>query len=361
MSKLKKKILAFFTIIFIIEIVSFSISKINLLEISHTPKFYLDKGYIPNDEWWIEDKEWGAWHKNSASTILKKSCFNTTFTSNEIGARDDSFSTNNEDDIILIGDSFAEGYGVNLKNTSQKFIENLTNRNILNFGVSRNFGPVQYSIIYQNLAKNFKHKTIIIYLLPDNDFGENDYSNWQGSKRYRPYYKLISKNSYKIFIPEESIKNYKSNTKKIKKIFKDYLWVSNLFINIDYNYRIYRSKKKNSFNNFSGYFDSSLEQQNAAIYFLNKIIDNTSANIILVSIPRLIDYNRFENNSDLSNVHWNNYFVNKDISNKNFKFIDLIKHKPLKLNEIFLKCDGHWSAFGNRWAAEIISKHLNTK
>ena len=42
--------------------------------------------------------------------------------------------------------------------------------------------------------------------MPDNDFGENDYSNWKGSKRYRPYYKKTSKNNYEIFIPEKSIK-----------------------------------------------------------------------------------------------------------------------------------------------------------
>ena len=74
---------------------------------------------------------------------------------------------------------------------------------MLNFGVSRNFGPVQYSVIYERLAKDFEHKTVIIYLLPDNDFGENDYSNWRGSKRHRPYYKFIDDNSYEIFIHKE--------------------------------------------------------------------------------------------------------------------------------------------------------------
>jgi len=361
MFRIKKFLFIFFTILFLIELISFSFFKLNLLEVSHTPKLYLNKDYIPNDEWWIEDKEWGAWHKNSSSTIHKRSCFNVIYNSNEIGARDDSFTNNNDDDIVMLGDSFAEGYGVNLKNTSQKFIEEFTNRQVLNFGVSRNFGPVQYSVIYQNLAKKFKHKTLIIYFLPSNDFGENDYSNWQGTKRYRPYYKFISKNKYEIFIPKQSIKNYKSGTKKFKKILKDYLWTSNLFININYNYKIYRNKKKNLYDNFSGYFDSSIDQQKAVIYFLNKIIDNTSANVILVSIPRLLDYYRFESNSDLSDVYWNNYFINKDISNKNFKFIDLIKHKPARLDEIYLKCDGHWSPLGNLWAAKIISNYLNKK
>jgi len=341
-----------------LEIVSFVFFKLNLLEISHTPKIYLDKDFIPNDEWWTEEEKWGAWHKYKSATTQKRSCYDVVYRSNEVGARDDTFADNNNN-IILLGDSFAEGYGVNIENTSQKYIEEFTNRSVLNFGVSRHFGPVQYSIIYENLAKNFSHKTIIIYLLPDNDFGENDFTNWAESKRYRPYYKFTSNNSYEVFIPDHAIKNYMSNTKKLKKILKDYFWTSNLFININYNYRIYRSNKKKMPKNFSGYFDSDIKQQKAAIYFLNKIIDNAKSNVVLVSIPRPNDLNRLKKGSDLSAVYWNKYFINKDISNTNFKFVDLINYLPENIENIYLKCDGHWSPKGNYWAAKIISDFIS--
>ena len=113
-----------------------------------------------------------------------------------------------------------------------------------------------------------------------------------------------------------------------------------------------------SLSDFSGYFDSSIEQQKAVIYFLDKIINNVSVNVILVSVPRLLDYERLNNGSKLSDVFWNNYYVNKDISNNNFKFIDLINYKTDNLDEIFLKCGGHWSPKGNFWAAEIIASYL---
>ncbi len=49
------------------------------------------------------------------------------------------------------------------------------------------------------MAKNYKHNKLIIYFLPSNDFSENDYSNWKGSKRYRPYkIGFISKEKSKI-------------------------------------------------------------------------------------------------------------------------------------------------------------------
>ena len=79
------------------------------------------------------------------------------------------------------------------------------------------------------------------------------------------------------------------------------------------------------------------------------------AKVFLVSIPRMTDFKKYQNNPNVNKTYWNNYFSTKDLNNTNFKFIDLIKFKPKLLNEIFLECDGHWSPKGNLWAAKIIS------
>ena len=65
----------------------------------------------------------GTWHKSNYSTIHKKKCFSVSYSSNEIGARDSSFKDIKilDNNIFLIGDSFAEGYGVNIENTAQYF------------------------------------------------------------------------------------------------------------------------------------------------------------------------------------------------------------------------------------------------
>ena len=159
---INKLILSIFTI-FLIELISYSFYKFDLLEISHKPKFYLTNNEIPNDEWWTEENIWGAWHVKNSKTRQIRSCYDATYISNEVGARDESFLLNKSNDIVLIGDSFAEGYGVNLDNTSQKYIEDFTGFNVLNFGVSKNFGIVQYYQIYTNFAKNYKHNKLIIF------------------------------------------------------------------------------------------------------------------------------------------------------------------------------------------------------
>ena len=361
MKNIKNNFFLIFFLIFLFEIISYGFYKFNLLEISHKPKFYLSDNQVSNDEWWTEENIWGAWHINNSKTRQKRSCYDATYISNEVGARDDSFLINSPNDVILLGDSFAEVYGVNLSHTSQKFIEDLTGLNVLNFGVSKNFGIVQYFQIYKNFAKNYNHNKLIIFFLPNNDFSENDYDNWQGSKRYRPYFKKISDNDYKIFIPDNAVKNYKSKTKKIKKIFKDYFWSSGLFINLNYNYKIYRTKKKYGKDTFSGYFDSKLDQQKAAIHFIRKIINEANIETYLVSIPRLQDFAKLDKGENLEEIFWIKSLNTMSQNIKNFTFIDLIKHPISNLENLYLKCDGHWTAEGNRWAAEIISKKLINK
>ena len=88
---------------------------------------------------------------------------------------------------------------------------------------------------------------------------------------------------------------------------------------------------------------------------LDKIINDSNKKIFLVSIPRLQDY--YEN-KNINNVYWHNYYKLKDENTSNFKFINLIEYPPKNLENIYLKCDGHWSPDGNKWAAEIISEKL---
>ena len=103
MNKLKNFSILIFFLFFIFEILSYGFFKLNILPISHKPKIYLPSNEIPNDEWWTEESEWGAWHKNNSVTRQIRSCYDALYSSNEIGARDTSFVNNNDNDIILIG------------------------------------------------------------------------------------------------------------------------------------------------------------------------------------------------------------------------------------------------------------------
>src|SRR6267142_690591 len=78
---------------------------------------------------------------------------------------------------------------------------------------SQTFGPVQYLLVYETLAKKFAHDVVLVGFLPENDFTD---SNWEiGQKafynRYRPYfvgadgnYELVHFNKAYFDVPQTS-------------------------------------------------------------------------------------------------------------------------------------------------------------
>ena len=122
----KDSAIVFALTIFFFELASFLATKSNLFLINETPTVY-NSSYIANvpDEIFgrKEDDVWGAWHKKNSSLSQTSPCFDITMNFNEIGARDSSFNNIYGNSVILLGDSFAEGWGVRLEDTSQYLIE----------------------------------------------------------------------------------------------------------------------------------------------------------------------------------------------------------------------------------------------
>ena len=113
----KKNLLIFFYIVLLTEFFSFLFSKLELLTYNETPNIYLkNKNFYPDDKWRNEKNEWGAWHINNSKINHVKSCWNVTYESNSIGARDNEFNKKSKKErSIVLGDSMGEGVGLDLK------------------------------------------------------------------------------------------------------------------------------------------------------------------------------------------------------------------------------------------------------
>ncbi|TAE96796.1 MAG: hypothetical protein EAZ80_08125, partial [Runella slithyformis] len=110
---------------------------------------------------------------------------------NAFGARDKQRSTHKSSTkkrIIVIGDSFVEGY---MLDTAQRFtnlMERATNCEHLNIAINGT-GLITYFLEYKYLAKRFEHDVVMIGILPANDFevhSENDEMSLFDSPIYRP-------------------------------------------------------------------------------------------------------------------------------------------------------------------------------
>ena len=327
-------------------------------------------------KWRTEKEEWGAWHKPNYSDRASKECFDVNYQSNSQGARDDEFIISKRDIGFLIGDSFAEGFGVNKEFILDSKIESLSKLNIFNLGSDHGFGPVQYSLIYKNFAKKYPHKVLIITFLPANDFNDNDPVEMyydSNNKRYRPYYKLIRNGKYDIQYPPNAIKTddiYPQHRElerekiNITKFLKKYLSKYSYF------YRVFGSFKHlqqvGFFDEFKtqGFFNHTEDQVNAANYFIENIIKDSLKydveKVVLFAIPLKLESIYYLNKKPpLPN--WINKFKSLEKKYESFKFINGLEFIPNDTNEIenlYLSCDGNWSKEGHSWAGKIIFEEI---
>lgn len=376
--KVKKKyFLIIFSLFVFFEFFSFVFSKLNLLVFNDTPIIYVKNKKNIIDNYWTEKEIWGAWHEKNFFTTHKKNCFEVNYKTNEVGARDNSFQElKHQNNIILLGDSFAEGYGVDKNEMFEVKIENNLKKNVLNFSSSKDFGLIQYFILYEHLARNYQHDTIIISFLPNNDFKDNDYIYYKNNKfdfvnnnkRHRPYYKKID-NEYKIIYPS----NFKKVEQKFINFFEKYFWSSNTLRTIKFLYISEKTKNikkelmnnekmqnKNSFH-ITDYYFTPLYQQEAIIFFIKKFVEKYSnKKIILFTIPLYEDYEIIKNEDYREKIYWWSNLKQLEKNYNNFYFLDLFDYANDEYNEFFFpnKCDGHWNSKGNKWAGEVISNYL---
>ncbi len=374
---LRNILFSFFCGLITLELGAFLFSKNELLIFNSAPSLYSGQKDTTSS-WRSENSNWGAWHLPDGKGKAISGCFNVDYISNEVGARDDSFNTISIDpsnNIILLGDSFAEGVGVPIEQTSHSILEKELDKNFLNFGSSYNFGPLQYKIIYRDLASKFVHNKVVIFFLPANDFTDNDYDYWnqigvntlgveKGKERHRPYYKRDQfLGSY--FYPENTsnavnIFEARGKEGKIKDFIGSYFWTTNILKTIRSLYYSQNISWDDETLDYSGYFEATTFQQRNVMSSIKEIILLAEdKEVVVVSIPTAPDYWKFlSDNRNPKDMYWHQTLTELEKKEANFRFIDLIYEPVDNYKELFHSCDGHWSEFGNKWVAEALKSKI---
>jgi hypothetical protein len=351
--------LSLFMLFFATELFSFFSYKYSILPINIGPSYLINNGI----KWRNENSPWGAWHKKNYTDKNTKSCFDVTYKTNNLGARDviDYDQNLSSNSIILIGDSFAEGYGVSINNSFAKWLEKFTGKTILNFGTAGSFGPVQQEIIYRKLANPLPHSELIQFFLPANDFTESSIKYWQNDlHRYRPYFKKNSSGNYSIIYPEQAVKSQDFDIKNQPNTWIEKVARMTFSLNIYRNLKLLLNKyeKRQVKSNYDSYFFNDNETIKGTLFFVDKLLKHASnlTKRTLVIIPALIDMDKISEGKNYQDLNW--YRTIKTITkNTDTQLIDLAEHIPLdNYKKLFFDCDHHWSPEGNKWAAKVVKE-----
>ena len=326
-----KKILIFISIFVILfEITSIIFTKLELFLFNETPKY----SFETNKKDWKElDENGNKWHKKNHKAQHISRCFDVEYAYNNIGARDyNNYDTNDlQKSIMLIGDSFAEGYGVEIDEIFAKIVEKKIDKKVLNFGVSGS-NPREHISKYINDGSNYNFDELIYFFLPNNDFLIPKKNN-----------KTIKKNLLTSPLNLDILKYNIAIT--LSQFTYSYNFIRSAYHLLDIDLR-------NGFENAS-YYTQDKESVNYTLNILEKLIRFKEVKSYIVIIPSIYDINNFQKkNNSYKDLYWYKE-IYKLADRNNTTIIDLMDYVKFEDKLLYFhSCDGHWSEYGNQFSAK---------
>lgn len=329
------------------------------------------------------NKNFGTWHEANSKFRHKSECFDVEYKFNSYGAKDIQRKKKDKyERTILIGDSFVEGYGLSNNNTISKNLETLSGKDYLNFGTSGHFGTTQYRLLYEHLASDFNHNTVLVFLTVTNDFEDDSFEFGKNyhKNRFRPY--LVRRNNkFELIYFDKEKYNFKNISEKniFIKFLNNYTYSYNLlrlfYQKFRYVLEVRRYEQslkkinelpentldvKANINYYENYSKESFEILEYNIKNINELAKSKKINFWLISTGFINEVNiilKKKGNIKLINDL-------KKISKKyNFNYFDLttelVNNFYGRYEDLFFECDNHYNKFGNSIISEIILKKIN--
>ncbi|WP_088347443.1 MULTISPECIES: SGNH/GDSL hydrolase family protein [Rhodomicrobium] len=342
-----------------LELALFLASKANLLRID------LPSYSIANAKpFWADiDPAFGVWHPANSQYRHVKSCFDVTYASNAHGMRDRARDlTADQPRVVVLGDSFVEGYGVADRERLTDRLEAQTGIAHLNFGTSGNFGVTQSWLLYKTLASRFEHDAVILSVLPDNDFADDDFANAKTvfGDRYRPYL-VGSYPDYRLTYHNETMA--KARLREFGQAFEAALSEFTYTAKAYSYFKAYFKAPKPvgpadgaALPAPSLYFDFTEAQFDRLRYGIEQIAALAAPRpVLVVTIARRSDYRRAAREQRVPPLVERLSALSARL---NIQYVDLLGglKADARLDGLFHACDPHWNAEGNAAAAEVIGR-----
>ena len=154
-------------------------------------------------QYWVDiDPIVGRWRYPNVSYHYTANCIDVDYQTNAVGARDPerSILSTAEDRVVVLGDSFAEGWGLAVGDRMTNLLEAETGVEHLNFGTA-SWGTIQQWQYYKHYARRYDHSAVFLFAFPQNDFADNN-PDLQDHSFYRPYLRKTD-DAYKLFYTVE--------------------------------------------------------------------------------------------------------------------------------------------------------------
>jgi hypothetical protein len=352
------------------------------------------------------DQHLGWRHKANITRTFVQSEYETTLHFNSQGIRGPMYArakSKEEYRIVILGDSFAEGYTVNFEELfSEKLKRHLigqTERNIevINFGVG-GYSTDQELLLFNEEAKQFR-PDLTILMFYDNDVWYNTQSHYgPWGRGYKPLFRLNQNNLLltNVPVPQPNISK-ESFSNRIRGILNKHSFLYRFIkYQIMHNPRlmswaislkIVRHPKKNliipkEYEIYRKAYETEIsaawELTEALLKALKQETDDIGSDLIVFYVPPKFavyedDWEEMKRYYMLKDDEWSVEQVSKKLQNildsHGINFLNPLEQmrqeakKMLALNKdrFYLKYDGHWTNKGHNLVGEILAEHILEK
>jgi hypothetical protein len=312
--------------------------------------------------WRNVDTSFGVWHEPNATYLHHKQCFLVRYQANEYGMRDVNRSLkSSKPRAVVLGDSFAEGFGLELQERFSNILEQKLDREFLNFATAGGFGTVQEWLQYIELVKQFEHKVILWQILPFNDFNDNNRTR----SDYRLPYLQGSYPNYTLAYTQASVRppasglgvawdSIKDTVREWSALYQVVRYVSSYF-SVPQWMRVPIDNGKT----VSMYYDATEPEWLIMRYSIEQVVKEADERqLIIFTIPCYADFLRYDGKPAPLQEKFQQLSLELG-----FTYVDLLSamhERNEDWAQYFFTCDYHWNAYANQVAAEILLPYIES-
>lgn len=337
---------------------------------------YQDKAFISRN------KFWGSWHYPNNKVRHISDCFEATYETNSLGLKAPEIASDRPN-IILLGDSYLEGYGASNDQSLIHFMDSIFGGkyNFLPFGSSGGFGTVNQYALYESFARYLKSDLVVLFWLNYNDPYDNLNAITSGlidDELNYTFKKTASMQETTDLVREmgnapeigSDINLYSFNL--AKKGFRSLQNISQYWTNVKGNFKdaigqIYAKEEP-------PHLTRSYEITEKVLRDLHLAVTRDSSKLVVVNLfdPYQVDNGWMKIMSEKLNVTTDPLVPNQRIEaichQIGIDYFSLyeptmeeIKAKNMKFPYFNFACDNHLTEKGNLWVAKLVSAHLKPK
>jgi hypothetical protein len=317
--------------------------------------------YRAENAWsfWVDvDPHFGVWHLPGAQYRHAKACFDVPYRANAFGMRDsDRRQQHDGPRVVVLGDSFVEGWGVADGARLTDVIERRTGIEHLNFGTSGDFDPTQYWQVYRTLAKRFDHDAVLVMILPNNDFAPGGPTETRGAEaRWAP--RLTGAYpDYRVTYPPRAFAPEPRDLGRYLVNLPAEFWLTYRTAGFLVAYvsavRAHSAGPPAEGARRSRYYSYSRAEFDRMRYAIERIAEEARGRpVLMVTIPRADDFAATRDGPSPPLPRELAVIAQR----AGIAYLDLLPAMQRGSKRWFFSCDGHWSSAGHAEAAKLIGE-----